>query len=94
MGAGSYVTYLTSNSDRAYSPGKTDLSLSLFPQPIFTSEIFFGDIIYTADLMNNKLNWDLGHTVHFNLELFGCDNYQIDESKLNLSLKLRFRDKY
>ena len=80
------MTLLNSSYNRGYDPGKTDLSPSLFPQPILTSQISFGDIIYVADPMGSDLKWNLGHTVHFNLELFGCDNYQIDSSKLKRHL--------
>jgi len=80
MGSGSYTTILDSSYNRDYSSGTTDMSLSPFPQPILTSEISFGDIVFTANPIGNLPLWDFGHIVNFNLEVFGCDNYKIDES--------------
>ena len=82
MGSGSYATILDSSYNRGYSTGTTDMSLSYFPQPILTSEISFGDIVYTANPIGDDPLWNFGHIVNFNLELFGCENYKIDESKL------------
>jgi hypothetical protein len=77
---------------RIRSLGTTDVTLTSLPQPILTSQISLGDIVFTASPLGATPQWNFGHVIPFNLEVYGCDNYQIDESKsivpLSLSLSL------
>ena len=56
-----------------------------FNSTVYTNVITFGGITYTLDPTYNtgETNpyWKRVHSVQFEMELFGCDNYQIDEGE-------------
>ena len=81
MGSGSYTTLLDASYNRARNLATTDVTLTTLPQPILTSQVTFGDIVFTASPLGSEPQWNFGHVIPFNLELYGCDNYQMDESK-------------
>jgi hypothetical protein len=56
------------------------MKIQMLPQPIVTNRLYLSDITYTADPVKDQTlpHWNDGHTLRFEIELFGCDNYQID----------------
>ena len=46
-----------------------------FPQPIYTDEIK----LYGFYAQSDWNVWNFGHHVYFNMELYGCDEYDIEE---------------
>ena len=57
-----------------------DLTFYFFPQPIVTDVISLGSISYTANPQQDQpLPRSIdGHTVRFEIELVGCENYQLE----------------
>ena len=57
-----------------------------FNSTVYTNVITFGDFTYTVDPTYNNYEtsplWYRVHSVQFEMELFGCDNYQIDEGEI------------
>jgi hypothetical protein len=57
-----------------------DLAFTFFPQPIITDLITLGDISYSATPQQYQTlprSTD-GHNVRFEIELLGCENYQLE----------------
>ncbi len=69
--------------NRAEEGGKSNMNFIYFPVPILTKQLKLLDLTYTVNPKDgNPLpNYDDGHYILFEMELFGCDNYVIDESK-------------
>ena len=61
------------------SNGRNNLEVTLFPQPILTQQLTLSGFQYNA---SDDSEWHHGHRIRFNLELFGCENYEIDACKL------------
>jgi hypothetical protein len=60
-----------------------DLAFTFFPQPIITDLITLGDISYSATPQQYQTlprSTD-GHNVRFEIELVGCENYQLEAGK-------------
>ncbi len=59
------------------------MKFQLLPQPIVAKRLYFSDITYTADPAKDQTVplWNDGHIIQFEIELFGCENYQIDAGK-------------
>ena len=59
--------------------GNTNLQIIFFPKPILTTELTFNDFVYTASPQAYKTSaqYDDGHNVLLQMELFGCDNYDL-----------------
>ena len=70
-------------SYRAENQGTTNLQLAFLNPPMIASELTFSDIVYTASPGSGQTNpqWNDGHYVMAQLELFGCDNYDVTQSK-------------
>ena len=78
----SFITSLGFNDiNKTVDIGNKNLTLDYFPQPIITNQITLGDITYSAAARNGSTlpKWNDGHTVSLQIELFGCDNYLLDE---------------
>ena len=69
--------------NRVEEGGKLNMTFIFFPVPILTHQLRLGDLTYTVNPRgDNPLpNYDDGHYILYEMELFGCDNYVIDESK-------------
>ena len=77
-------TQLQWNTGVSQNPGNTNLNLILFNTPIVTSELHLEQMTYTANPVSgqSQANPTDGHTISFEVELFGCSNYNIEQSKL------------
>ena len=60
------------------SSGRNHLEVTLFPQPILTQQLTLSGFQYSAAVDSE---WHHGHRIRFNLELFGCEHYEIDACK-------------
>jgi hypothetical protein len=80
MGSMTYSSNILSYLNPIANPGGKGISLIYFPQALFTNVIKFSDIVYTADARygQSQPNYNDNHVISFEMELFGCDNYQMD----------------
>ena len=71
----------------SYQPenqGDTILPLTYLTPPWIASELTFKDIRYTASPLpgQNYPLWYSPHSIFVQMELFGCDSYDITQSKI------------
>jgi hypothetical protein len=67
--------------------GTGNMNFIMFTQPIITKQLNLEDMTYTASprpWQTQPYPYD-GHTINFEIELFGCDNFLLDESKKKFS---------
>ena len=81
-----YGSFLTFSQD----PGNTNLDFKSLPVPLLTSELLLLYLTYTAQPRggNPLPNFDDGHTILFQLELFGCDNYDLNAGLFHFELSV------
>ncbi len=66
------------------------MAFTFFPQPIITDLITLGDISYSATPQKDQTlprSTD-GHNVRFEIELVGCENYQLEAGKQYKEFKI------
>ena len=83
MGSTTYDNSFLGNSDQAENQGNTNLQVTFFPRPILTSQLTFSDIWYIASPNpgQTSAHWNDGHNVLLEMELFGCDQYDLTKGK-------------
>ena len=69
------------------------MSLIYFPIPILATEMRLTHLTYTGNPVGSNpfAKYDDGHNIKFETELFGCDNYDINEGEMFFSKQYGFR---
>ena len=64
-------------------PGNQNMNIQMLPQPFVAQRFYLSKITYTADPVTGKTlpQWNDGHILQFEIEVFGCDNYELDAGK-------------
>jgi hypothetical protein len=83
MGSTTYYNTFLGTSDQPENQGNTNLQVIYFPRPILTSQLNFSDISYIASPNPGErvANWNDGHNVLLEMELFGCDQYDLTKGE-------------
>jgi hypothetical protein len=82
LGSKTWYTNALAFAGKTYNPGRENLNVTYFSQAIITSKLILGNITYTANGNGSTYpQYDNGHYVSFEIELFGCDSFVIDSGK-------------
>ena len=79
MAGRDYKSQMIENVVKGGDNGRRNLEVTLLPYPILTDTLKLSGLQYYAGN-----DWDDGHRIRFNIELFGCENYEIDACKFEL----------